>query len=111
MLLENDGKNAILLTLGAKLGQIVEMLCRLYFGRRVTRRVGWPISNQERALLAWILVALDPLREFPIIYDHIQASDSMQRAILPTKTYIIKPSFVCVHLYLPHLRYVERATI
>jgi hypothetical protein len=62
MLLENDGKNAILLTLGAKLGRFVEMLCRIHFGRRMTRRVGWPSLTEERSLLAWILVAVDPMR-------------------------------------------------
>lgn len=62
MLLENDGRNGILLVQGAGLGSYVELLCGVLFGRRMTRRVGWPKETQERALLAWILCALDPMR-------------------------------------------------
>ncbi|KIM23899.1 hypothetical protein M408DRAFT_332090 [Serendipita vermifera MAFF 305830] len=61
MLLENDGRNAILLLHGASLGSYVEMLCGLFFGRRLVGRVGWPRETQERALLAWILCAWDPM--------------------------------------------------
>lgn len=62
MLLENDGKNAVLLTQGAKMVRFVEMLCHLHFGKQMVRRIGWPQVSQERALLAWILYALDPMR-------------------------------------------------
>jgi hypothetical protein len=62
MILENDGRNSIILVEAADLGSYVEMLCGLFFGRRLVRRVGWPKETQERALLAWILCALDPMR-------------------------------------------------
>jgi hypothetical protein len=68
MLLENDGKNAVLLVHRAKLMSFVEILCALYFGRRLARRAGWPQSTHERALLAWILYAVDPMREYPPLY-------------------------------------------
>ena len=64
MILENDGKNAIMLIDHAYLGAYVEMLCGLFFGRRLAQRVGWPRETQERALLAWILCALDPMRAY-----------------------------------------------
>jgi hypothetical protein len=63
MILENDGRNSIVLVNDAGLGSYVEMLCGLFFGRRMVRRIGWPKETQERALLAWILCALDPMRE------------------------------------------------
>jgi hypothetical protein len=63
MILENDGRNSIVLVNDAGLGSYVEMLCGLFFGRRMVRRMGWPKETQERALLAWILCALDPMRE------------------------------------------------
>ena len=76
MLLENDGRNGVLLVQGACLGAYVEILCGLFFGRRLVRRVGWPKDTQERALLAWILCALDPMREgsfFVSIFSHSPA--------------------------------------
>jgi hypothetical protein len=64
MLLENDGKNGIFLTCGARLSQFIEMLSAVFFGKRVIKRTGWPIETQERSLLAWILYILDPMRTF-----------------------------------------------
>ncbi|KAG8771970.1 hypothetical protein FRC16_005768, partial [Serendipita sp. 398] len=60
MLLENDGKNAVVLMLGAHLGVFVQMLCTVFFGKAVTKRPGWPLECPERALLVWIIWAVDP---------------------------------------------------
>ncbi|PVF92594.1 hypothetical protein CPB86DRAFT_176159 [Serendipita vermifera] len=61
MLLENDGKNGVFLTCGARLSQFLEMLSAVFLGKRVIRRTGWPIETQERSLLAWILYIVDPM--------------------------------------------------
>ncbi|CAG8652042.1 10301_t:CDS:2, partial [Acaulospora colombiana] len=61
MLLENDGRNGIFLTCGARLSQFIEMLSAVFLGKRVIRRTGWPIETQERSLLAWILYIMDPM--------------------------------------------------
>ncbi|KAG8813743.1 hypothetical protein FRC17_001444, partial [Serendipita sp. 399] len=63
MLIENDGKNGVVLVLGARLTVFVEMLCRVFFGQAIVRRPGWPIDIPERALLIWILWAVDPSPE------------------------------------------------
>ncbi|KAG8817235.1 hypothetical protein FRC19_011482 [Serendipita sp. 401] len=66
MLLENDGKNAVVLMLGAHLGVFVQMLCTVFFGKAVTKQPGWPLECPERALLVWVIWAVDPSRMSPI---------------------------------------------
>lgn len=60
MLLENDGKNAVLITLGVRFTSFLEMMCAVFFGRAMIRRPGWPKETPERALLVWLLWAVDP---------------------------------------------------
>ena len=62
MLLENDGRNAVLLTLGMRFTSFLEMMCAVFFGRAMIRRPGWPKETPERALLVWLLWAVDPSR-------------------------------------------------
>ena len=63
MLLENSGKNAVVLMQWAHLASFLEMCCALYFGPLVGRE-GWPRNNMEEvSLLVWMLSIVDPQEE------------------------------------------------
>lgn len=63
MLLENDGKNAVVLMHWSHLASFLEMCSAIYFGPLVGRE-GWPRENlEEVSLLVWILSIVDPQEE------------------------------------------------
>ena len=63
MLLENDGKNAVVLMQWSHLASFLEMCCAIYFGPLVGRD-GWPRQNlEEVSLLVWLLSIVDPQGE------------------------------------------------
>ena len=60
MLLENSGKNAVVLMQWAHLASFLEMCCAIYLGPLVGRE-GWPRNNMEEvSLLVWVLSIVDP---------------------------------------------------
>src|SRR5258708_38006722 len=60
MLLENGGKNAVVLMQWSHLASFLEMCCAIYFGPLVGRE-GWPRGNlEEMSLLVWVLSIVDP---------------------------------------------------
>jgi len=63
MLLENSGKNAVVLMQWSHLASFLEMGCAIYFGPLVGRE-GWPRENlEEVSLLVWMLSIVDPQEE------------------------------------------------
>jgi hypothetical protein len=63
MLLENGGKNAVVLMQWSHLASFLEMCSALYFGPFVARE-GWPRENlEEVSLLVWMLSIVDPREE------------------------------------------------
>jgi hypothetical protein len=60
MLMENGGKNAVVLMQWSHLASFLEMCCAVYFEPLVERE-GWPRENlEEVSLLVWIFSIVDP---------------------------------------------------